>query len=116
MYLLKPTITEFSNPLKILKQIAVKSSTVTRNGKTFTKLAYNRNQKVNQLVTNLTKKTLDTGKIPTNRELLIVGKELAKDFVRNPVLYVKQGRQRELLVKGLIQSTTGKSLPTNSQF
>lgn len=117
MYLLTiSTTTNFANPLKVLKQIAVEASTVTRNGKVFTRAAYSRNQKVNQLVTNLTKKTLETAEIPTNRELLTVGKELAKDFVRNPIRAVKEGRERELLVKGLIKSTTGKELPNNTQL
>lgn len=114
MYLLKPTITTFANPLKILKQIAVKTSSVTRNGKTFTRLAHTQNRKVTQLVSDLTEKTLSTATIPTNKEILLVGKEIAKDFIRNPVKAIKEGRERELLVKGLIQSTTGKTLPANS--
>lgn len=117
MYLLTVSATtNFSNPLKVLKQIAVEASTVTRNGKIFTRTAYSRNQKVNQLVTDLAKKTLKTAEIPTNIELLTVGKELAKDFVSNPLRAIKEGRERELLVKGLIKSTTGKSLPTNTQL
>lgn len=116
MYLLSPITTEFANPLKVLKQIAIKSSQVTRNGKVFTRAAYSRNQRVNQLVTNLAKKTIDTAELPTNKELLVVGREIAKDFVRNPVKAIKEGRERELLVKGLIKASTGKTLPTNTQL
>lgn len=117
MYLLTiSTTTNFSDPLKVLKQIAVEASTVTRNGKVFTRIGYSRNQKVNQLVTDLATKTLHNAEIPTNREILTVGKELAKDFISNPIRAIKEGRERELLVKGLIKSTTGKELPTNAKL
>lgn len=102
-----------------LTNIAVKSAIVNRGGKTFIRRAYQRG--INKSATTeaferLVKSTVNNEAIPTRKELAKEVGVMTKDFLKNPVQFIKEGKQREQLAREFVESQLGIKLPSNKEL
>lgn len=112
-------LAEFAVPLNTLatiaKKVGVKPSVITRGGKTFLRQRHTRgvaSKRTVRVLEDLTKETLDQEALPSRRRVGSLLKAALQDFAERPIGFIKEGNQRENLVRSLVKERALKEVPS----
>jgi uncharacterized protein YejL (UPF0352 family) len=64
-----------------------------------------------QAIVKLVQQTLEKEEVPSRKEIMKVAGLAVKDFVRNPVQFIREGKEREKFVMKGLEAVSGQKLP-----
>lgn len=68
-----------------------------------------------QALAGLARKTLEAGEIPSRGDIAAAAGVLAKDFIKNPLGFIREGNQREKLVRRVLRAA-GVEVPSKPEI